>query len=577
MERKKLYKVRNIENLKDMLEQSNKLFGNKSAFTLKNKSGELYDVLYSKFYDDINALGTAFISLGLKDKKIAVISENRYDWCVTYLATVNGTGIIVPLDKELHEEEVLNLLIRSEASAIVFSQKQMKLMQRFIQKLPNMKYFINMDLEEDTDAFISFKRLLATGSDLLKTNNRNFLDAQIDSYAMNIMLFTSGTTDLAKAVMLSHNNICSDIMAVMKTVSVTSKDSCLSILPLHHTYECSLGFLAMIYVGATISYIDGLKHLVKNFKEYKPSVLFTVPLLLENLNKKIWSQSSKDAKSLKRLKTAINLSGFLYHHLHIDIRRKIFKPIHDSLGGNMRLVITGAAAIDPHVSENFETFGIQVLQGYGLTECSPLVIGNRDKKFNHASVGVPLPGMDAKIVNEDESGIGEIVVSGPNIMLGYYQNEDATKKTIKDGWLYTGDLGYKDEKGFYYITGRIKNVIVTKNGKNIFPEEVETYLNQSPYISESMVWGKLDEKTGETYVNAQIVPDFEAIKEKLKDSIPTSEDIKNFIEDAVKHANKSMPLYKRISDFSIRETEFVKTTTKKIKRYLESNKKEHNT
>jgi len=423
---------------------------------------------------------------------------------------------------------------------------------------------------------MSFTRLLETGGKLIEANNRDFLDSQIDAYTMNIMLFTSGTTDLAKAVMLSHYNICSDIVSVCKTVKITSQDVCLSILPLHHTYECTLGFLLMIYVGATISYIDGLKHIVKNFKEYKPSVILTVPLLLENVNKKIWAQSSKDEKSLKRINTAMKISGFLYHNLHVDIRRNIFKPIHDSLGGNMRLFITGAAAIDPNVSKNFEDFGIQVLQGYGLTECSPLVIGNRDKKFNHASVGLPLPGMEAKIVNEDESGIGEIIVRGPNIMLGYYQNEEATKNTIKDGWLYTGDLGYKDKDGFYYITGRIKNVIVTKNGKNIFPEEVETYLNQSPYVFESMVWGKLDETTGETYVNAQIVPNFDAIKEKLKDSIPTSEYIKNFIEDAVKHANKSMPLYKRISDFSIRETEFVKTTTQKIKRYLESNKKGHN-
>lgn len=567
----KFYKVREIENLKDMIEQSRKLYGNKPAFTLKNEAGELVDILYSEFYKDINALGTAFINLGLKNKRIAVIGENRYEWCVTYLATVNGTGIIVPLDKELHEEELLNLLKRSEASAVVFSKKKEKLIQNISEKLPDLKYCISMDLDEDNDTYLSFNKLLTSGKELIKSNNRAFLDAKVDSFAMNMMIFTSGTTDLAKAVMLSHHNICSDIMAVMKTVKVTKSDNCVSILPLHHTYECTLGFLAMIYNGAKISYAESLKQLAKNFKEYKPTILFTVPLLLENVHKKIWAQAAKSEKTLKKLKGALKLSNILHHNLHIDLRKTIFKQIHESLGGRIRLILTGAAAVDPEVSYDLESFGISVLQGYGLTECAPLVIGNRDKKFSHSSVGLPLPGVEAKIVNPDESGVGEIVVRGPSVMLGYYENEHATRKTLRDGWLYTGDLGYKDEKGFYYITGRIKNVIVTKNGKNIFPEEVETYLNKSPYVFESMVSGKLDETTGETYVSAQIVPNFEAIKEKLKDQIPSSEDIKKFIEDAVKLANKNMPLYKRISDFSIRDTEFVKTTTQKIKRYLDAN------
>jgi len=572
MSKDRFYKVRHIESLRDMVDQSNKLFGNKAAFTLKNKEGKLYDVLYSEYYSDINALGTAFINLGLKDKRIAVISENRYDWCVTYMATVNGTGIIVPLDKELHEDEILNLLLRSEASAVVFSQKLSKKIEATFGKLPNIKYYISMDSDADSEEELSLNKLLDTGRNLVISGDRCFIDAEVDSNAMNMMIFTSGTTDLAKAVMLSHRNICSDIMAVMETVNVTRLDTCLSILPLHHTYECSLGFLAMIYVGGTISYIDGLKHISKNFKEYKPSVLFTVPLLLENIHKKIWDQASKTEKGRKKLNSVIKLSDFLYHCLHIDARRMIFRPIHESLGGNMRLVLTGAAAIDPEVSKNFENFGISVLQGYGLTECSPLVIGNRDKKFKHESIGLPLPGVEIKIVNADENGIGEIAVKGPNLMLGYYENEDATSRTLRDGWLFTGDLGYKDSEGFYYITGRSKNVIVTKNGKNIFPEEVESYLNKSPYVFESLVCGKIDESTGETYVSAQIVPNFEAIKEKLKVSIPSHEDIMNFIEDAVKLANKSMPLYKRISNFTIRDNEFVKTTTNKIKRYIETNK-----
>lgn len=571
MIKNRFYKVRHIENLRDMVDQSNTLFGNKAAFTLKNKDGKLYDVLYSEFYYDISALGTALINLDLKDKRIAVISENRYDWCISYLATVNGTGIIVPLDKELHEDEILNLLLRSDASAVIFSRKLAKKIESTFGKLPNIKYYISMDSEADSENTLSLTKLLDSGRNLIKSGDRSFIDAQVDSDAMNMMIFTSGTTDLAKAVMLSHRNICSDIMAVMKTVNVTNLDSCLSILPLHHTYECSLGFLAMIYVGGTISYIDGLKYISKNFKEYRPSVLFTVPLLLENIHKKIWDQASKTENGRKKLHTVIKLSDFMYHRLHIDARKLIFKPIHETLGGNMRLVLTGAAAIDPEVSKDFENFGISVLQGYGLTECSPLVIGNRDRKFKHNSIGLPLPGVEIKIVNPDENGIGELAVKGSNLMLGYYQNEAATNKALRDGWLFTGDLGFKDSDGFYYITGRSKNVIVTKNGKNIFPEEVESYLNKSPYVFESLVCGKIDESTGETYVSAQIVPNFEAIKEKLKVSIPSHDDIMNFIDEAVKLANKSMPLYKRISNFTIRETEFVKTTTNKIKRYIETN------
>lgn len=565
-----LYNIREISSLKDMINQSAQLFGDKNAYIVKT-NGKHANITYKELKNDIDALGTSLLALGLKDKFIAVIGENRYDWSVSYLSVVNGTGVVVPLDKELHDEEVQNLLSRSNASAIIYSGKQEAKVLKYKADLPNLKYYINMDIEENTEDVLSFKKLIKKGEELIASGDRSYIDAIINPEIMNMLIFTSGTTDLAKGVMLSHKNICSDITAVLKTVTVTSNDTCLSILPLHHTYECSLGFLAMLYVGGTICFNEGLKHIVKNFSEYSPTVLFTVPLLLENLHKKIWEQVNKDPKLKKKLTTGLKVSNFLFKYLNIDLRRRLFKAIHQKVGGRLRLVLTGAAAIDPIVSEDFYHFGILVLQGYGLTECSPLVIGNRDTKFKHSSVGLPLPGVEAKIVNPDDTGIGEIVVKGPNLMLGYFNNQEATEATIKDGWFYTGDLGYKDEDGFYYITGRSKNVIVTKNGKNIFPEEVESYLNRSPYVTESLVWGKFDEETGETYVNAQIVPNFDAIKEKLKVPHVSTDDIKKFIEEAVKLANKNMPLYKRITDFTIRETEFVKTTTKKIKRYIENN------
>lgn len=566
------YNVRMIKDLKDMIEQSDARFGARNAFVVKRKDGTLKNIKYSEFKEDIDAFGTALINLGLKDKFIAVIGENKYEWAVTYLSTVNGAGTIVPLDKELHLSEIENLLIRSNASAIVFSSKHYEDMKKIASSVPGIQYFIHMDSDQDEGNFLSYRQLVDQGKRQIASGDRSFLDAEIDPEVMKILLFTSGTTDLAKGVMLCHRNICSNIMAVLSTVRVTNEDTCLSILPMHHTYECTLGFLAMIYTGGTITFNEGLKHISKNLREYKPTVLFTVPLLLENVHRKIWEQASKKKSSLTKLKVALSVSNFLSTTLKIDVRKKLFHQIQETMGGKMRLILTGAAAIAPQVSKHFRQFGIQVLQGYGLTECSPLVTGNRDKAFKDDAAGLPLPGVEVKIDNPNAEGIGEILVKGPNVMLGYFKNEKATQACLKNGWFYTGDLGFADPDGFFHITGRSKNVIVTKNGKNIFPEEVESYINKSPYVLESLVWGKYDEKSGETFVNAQIVPNFEAIKEKLKVPHVSKEQIMQMLSDAVKNANKSMPLYKRISEFSIRETEFVKTTTKKIKRYIENRK-----
>jgi len=555
--------------MKDLITQSVKLFGSKNAFLVRNKQ-EIYEgITYSKFKDDIDAFGSALIDLGLKDKFIAVIGENRYEWCVTYLSVVNGTGIIVPLDKELPLPEIENLLIRSNAAAVVFSGKFSSEMGELSKKLPTVKYFISMDADQEEYGILSFRKLVEYGKGLMNSGCGSFSDAEINDEKMSILLFTSGTTDLAKGVMLSHKNICSNIVSVSKTVYIGSNDSSLSILPLHHTYECTLGFLTMIYSGGTIAFNEGLKHIAKNLKEIRPTVLIAVPLILESMYKKIWEQAAKKKGMKTKLKTALLISNTLNKIFRIDIRKKLFKAIHDNIGGRVRLIISGAAAIDPDVSKGFSMMGIKVLQGYGLTECSPLVIGNRDNVYRDASVGLPIPGVEVKIVDPNQKGVGEIITKGDNVMLGYYKNEEVTEKCMKNGWFYTGDLGYKDKAGFYYITGRIKNVIVTKNGKNIYPEEVESYINKSPYVQESLVWGRYDEISGETHVNAQIIPNFIAIKEKLKDIHISGDEIMRVISDVVKGVNRDMPLYKRIRGFNIRETEFVKTTTKKIKRYVE--------
>lgn len=567
-----LYNVRPLKDLKDMLEQSEKHFGSKNAFLKRSGDGNYTGITYSEFKSDVDALGTSLLDLGLKDKFIAVLGENRYEWCATYLSTVNGVGVVVPIDKELPVSEKENLLLRSNASAVIFSGKYRNEMLQISNNLPTVKYFINMDIDEDEENFISYKRLVEKGKELINKGDRCYLDAEIDNSKMSILLFTSGTTDIAKGVMLCHKNICSNITSVCSTVRLDTNDSSLSILPLHHTYECSLGFLALIYNGCTIAFNEGLKHIAKNLKEVRPTLLITVPLLLENMYRKIWEHAGKKRGMKTKLHCALFISNILYRVFKIDIRKKLFRSIHESIGGKMRLVLTGAAAIDPEVSKGFGKMGIRVLQGYGLTECSPLVTGNRDNAFIDSSIGLPLPGNDVKIDNPNEKGVGEIITKGDNVMLGYFNNKEATEHCIRDGWFHTGDLGYMDKSGFFYITGRSKNVIVTKNGKNIFPEEVEAYINKSPFVQESLVWGRYDQKTGETHVNAQIFPNLEAIKEKLKVPQVSKDDILKLFNDVIKNVNRNMPLYKHVKGFSIRETEFVKTTTKKIKRYMEKGK-----
>ncbi len=564
-----LYNVRPVENLRKMLDRSVELFGEKNAFLLKLSDNNFKEVKYREFKQEVDALGTALINMGLKDSSIALISENRYEWCVSYLSVVNGTGVVVPLDKELPSVEIENLLLRSGAKAVIFSGRHKEEILSLRPALPGLRYLIDMDGLNDTDSILSYRKLVEKGMELLAAGDRSFLDAEIDREAMSILLFTSGTTDLAKGVMLSHKNLCTNLMAVCSVLHIDEKDSSLSILPLHHTYECTCGFLVMIYNGCTIAFNEGLKHISRNLKETSPTILFLVPLILESMYKKIWDQAGKKRGMKIKLKAAIFISDFLYNVFKIDLRKTLFKQIHESIGGRVRLVISGAAAINPQVSKGLRSFGIRVVQGYGLTECSPIVAVNTDKQFKDASIGPSLPGLEIKIDGPEHSGVGEIAVKGDSVMLGYYKNEAATQKVLKDGWFFTGDLGHVDDEGFMYITGRKKNVIVTKNGKNIFPEEVEAYLNKSPYIQESLVWGKYEEESGETYVNAQIVPDFDEIKQKLRMAELSLDDVYRVINAEVRSINRNMPLYKRIRDFSVRENEFAKTTTKKIKRYVE--------
>lgn len=562
-----LYEVRQISNLKDMIEQSSRIYTNKAAFLVKVKGNPDYiPVSYKKYKEDIDSVGTALLSLGLKGKKIALIGENRYEWATSYLAVCNGTGIIVPLDKELPQNEIENCLIRSHADAIIFSGALSKSIENIMPNLSSCKYFINMDIEEDANGQLSYQKLLKSGLELVAQGSREFLDAEIDNDAMDILLFTSGTTDKSKAVMLSHRNITANLMAMCSMLYIDEKDVFLSVLPMHHTYECTCGFLCQMYRGCTVAYCEGLRHIVKNLRESKCTVMNGVPLVFESIYKQLMLQVAKKPGGPKKLKFGIKLSNAAAA-IGLDIRRKLFAEIHEALGGHLRLFISGAAAIDPEVSKGFRSIGIKLVQGYGLTECAPIVGLNRNCWFKDDAAGLPLPGLTVVIDNPNSEGIGEIKVQGPSVMLGYYENLEATDAAIRNGWFHTGDMGYIDSDGFIHITGRLKNVIITKNGKNVYPEEIETLLNRSDYIKESLVYGK-DGKE-DVVICAQIVPDKEKIAEDINNGIIPKQDEQTIINSEIKRVNKELVTYKYVKEITLRDTEFEKTTTKKIKRYQE--------
>jgi long-chain acyl-CoA synthetase len=573
-----LYEVRKIRSIKEMMDTSVGIYSDRTAFLYKPKRNDKYvPVTFKQFKADVDALGTALIDLGLKGGRIAIIGENRYEWAVSYMAVVNGTGIVVPLDKELPENEIENLLIRSKADAVIFSDNLKNSVLSIANRNDFIKHYITMDNAAEKNGpdinkqieLTELKELIERGRKKVAEGCRDFIDARIDPEAFSILLFTSATTDTSKAVMLSHRNIAENLMAMSSMLNIVPDDIFLSVLPLHHTYENTCGFLCPFYRGAAVAYCEGLRHITKNLQESKATVMLGVPLIYESIYKRIWDQAAKNPGMLKKLKFGLKLSGFL-KKLGIDITRKLFAPIHNVFGGNVRIFISGAAGIDPEVAKGFRDFGIHFVQGYGLTECSPIVALNRDVDFKDDAAGLPLPGIEVRIDGAGSDGIGEIVVKGPNVMMGYYEDPENTAEVIRDGWFHTGDLGFIDSDGFVHITGRKKNVIVTKNGKNIYPEEIETLLNKSPYIKECIVFGKDDPVYGDIVVSATIVPDMDVIEAEYGGQKPAEDELREIIRREVKEVNKSLVTYKYVKDFDIRYEEFEKTTTRKIKRYAKN-------
>ena len=559
-----LYSMRYINDLRDMVCSSAELYGERPAFLVKDTPGGKYiPITYIQFRDDINALGTGLTDLGLRGKKVAIIGENSYKWVVTYLAVTNGTGVIVPLDKDLTEIEIANLVERAEVDAVVFSKKMEKKVSKVLEDFDDIKIRINMDAAGDSEGVLSWNDLLAKGGALLEAGNRDFVDAVIDREAMCSLLFTSGTTGMAKGVMLSHKNISANVYNMSKYVKIRYPGGGLSVLPMHHTYELTCHVFTGLYQGMFIAICEGLRYIQQNLKESGATVLVGVPIVFEAMHKKVWKQAEASGAAGKMRKMmALVRKTKLYNRQ--EAMRKIFSQIHSSLGNKVELFIAGGAAINPQVIRDYEALGIPMIQGYGMTENAPIIAVNRDYYSKADSVGKPMPGTEVKIIDQDEDGIGEIICRGPSVMVGYYNDPEGTAKVIRDGWLYTGDYGRFDDEGFLYICGRKKNVIVTKNGKNIFPEEIEYLLLEQPFIEEVIVYGAVDKKNDDVVVKAEIFPNYENLKEALGDMDEKA--IQDAIKNSIEEINDKMPVYKRVKRFKLREEEFEKTATRKIKR-----------
>ena len=565
--REPIYKVEKYTDIKDMLNKSGEKYGDRPAYLFRtDKPGKLREITHREFREQVTKLGTKLIDMGLKDKRIAVIGENCYEWAVSYLAVVTGTGIVVPLDKALPENEIESLILRSEVEAIFYTNKYTEIMNKIKEKHnTKIQYFISMNSEKNENDIYSFKQLIEEGEELVKNGDRRFIDAKIDPDVMGIMLFTSGTTAMSKAVMLSHKNIVSNLFDITSVIKLVPEDRMLSFLPLHHTFESTVGFLYPISCGCAIVFCDGIRHIGDNIKEFDITAMISVPALFEGMYRKVKKRIEKKGK-WEKVQKGVKISNFL-RKFGIDLRQKLFKEVHEAVGTKLRLFVAGGAALDPEYEKGFQDLGFTIYQGYGLTETSPVVAAEDDKYQRLGSIGKAFPSMEVKIDNPNKEGIGELMAKGPTVMLGYYQNEEATKETIEpDGWLHTGDLAKIDKDGYIFITGRKKFVIVLKNGKNIYPEELEALINKIEGVKESFVYGR-PEDDGDYKICAKIVYDAEVMQEIYNKQ--NEDEIKEIIWNEVKKINKQMPAYKYIRDIIVTEKDLIKTTTQKIKRHEE--------
>lgn len=567
------YEPTRVSDLRELVRSSAKRYGSAFGFKFKDKDGRITGKTYSEFERDIDCLGTALNSMGLKGAHISIIGENRYEWGVCYLSITNGVGVAVPLDKYLPENEVENIVERGRVEVIFYSPAYHGMMKSIAASNSRVKYYICMEDIRGTDDLDSrillLPDLMKKGRALLEAGDKSFIDAEIDRHKMSVLLFTSGTTSLSKGVMLSHSNLVANVISISTAIIAGPGDVHLSLLPLHHTFENTVGFLFMVYSGICVAYCDGIKHIVQNFKEYNVTLLVAVPAILESIHRRLKDGIAKSGKK-KLVDILFVLSGALLM-VGVDIRRKLFKSIFNQIGPGLRLAVSGAAPLDPDVVVYFEKIGFRLLQGYGLTEASPVVAANNDFVNKPGTIGYPLGGIEVAIDLPDENGMGELITRGGNVMIGYYEDPDATSEALdNEGWLKTGDLATIDEDGFIRIMGRAKSMIVLTNGKKAFPEEYEVLLNNIPWVKESFVWGN-KAPDGDIQVCAKIVADGEKILAE-KGEMPSEKELCAVLGEAIKEINKTIPQYKIIRYFVISFEELTKTTTLKIKRPVEYEK-----
>ena len=558
----KPHEVRYLRDIREIIRYGAEHYADRPAFEDRHFPGEKErrKITYRQMKEDVDALGTALMKRGLEGKKVAVMSENRYDWVLAYFAVCCGVGVIIPLDRELPAAEMVNLLKRSQASALVYSKKQQKVVEAAEGELDFVEYLIQMDPDACKGRELSLKALLEEGYELLAQGDDSYTSKEIDPHALMAIYFTSGTTGTSKGVMLSHRNLTSNVENMLRRMYIDTTARGLLVLPVHHTFAFTCEVLPGLTGGATVICPDGLKYIQRNLKEDHVNTMLAVPLIYEGFHKKIMlSARHRDAE--ERLKKGLRLNEKL-QKIGLDRSHKLFKDIYDTIGWDIRTFIVGGAPMDPEIIRDFRAMGINMFEGYGLTETSPIIAVNADYYQKTGTVGPPMQGTEVRIDDPDEDGVGEILTRSESVMLGYYEDSEETAKVLlEDGWFATGDYGFLDKDGFLHVTGRKKNVIVTKNGKNIYPEELEYLLDKSDYIKESVVWGKEDPNEGDLKITAEIVIEPELFKGK------TQEEIRAIIDEEVERVNAATTLYKRIKRFNIREEEFEKTTTQKIRRH----------
>lgn len=571
------YPATEYKTVKEVFIRSMKNYADYPVILQKPNHKEPYrKYTYKEFGEDVVGFGSKLIKMLPKNARVVIVSETTYGWYVSYMALLCGAGIAVPVDKELPDNELENVINRAKATAVIFSARKKDSVKKIANNLPTVKYFIEMDSDEHImDKQMGMNYLIEEGKEIWNQGDTSYMDIEIDPEEFKVLIFTSGTTSKSKGVMLCNRNLAANINAVSEYVKLSTNDMLFSILPLHHTYESTIGFLLPFAVGASVAICEGLRYIVPDLQEAKPTAMLAVPLLIENLYKKI-NETIKKSKKEPIVNSMIGVTN-VFKGFGIDIKRKVFKEILDNLGGNIRIIVSAAAPIDAKIAKWVEDIGIKFLQGYGLTETAPIAALTPEYEASrYASTGKAVKDTDIKVINPNEDGEGELLIKGPTVMLGYYEDEKATEEVMKDGYFCSGDIGKIDKDGYIYITGRSKNVIVTQNGKNIYPEEIELTLGDIPEIQECMVYGQKESEDAhdkELIITARIIPNYTKIEELYGKNL-SDDEIYKIIWNKVKENNKKLTSYKAVKKIEIKKDEFEKTTTMKIKRYAEINKKQ---